>query len=89
MAELVAAGLTNREIATTLHLSPRTVEHHVSGALRKLGVPSRQGLAAQWSGLAAAQTRNRAARGHNTPRTGVNWVSVTPGTRMGGRVPNT
>ncbi|MFV0135023.1 LuxR C-terminal-related transcriptional regulator [Streptomyces sp. HMX87] len=56
VAELAAAGLTNREIATTLHLSPRTVEHHVSGAMRKLGVPSRQGLAAQWAALATAQS---------------------------------
>ncbi|MFJ7181118.1 LuxR C-terminal-related transcriptional regulator [Streptomyces massasporeus] len=48
VAELAAAGLTNREIAVTLHLSPRTVEQHVARAMRKLGTPSRQDLAAHW-----------------------------------------
>ncbi|MCZ7415239.1 helix-turn-helix transcriptional regulator [Streptomyces sp. WMMC897] len=45
VAELAATGLTNREIATTLHLSPRTVEQHVARAMRKLGTASRQDLA--------------------------------------------
>ena len=45
VADLAAAGLTNREIASTLHLSPRTVEQHVARAMRKLGTQSRQDLA--------------------------------------------
>ncbi|MER7489567.1 helix-turn-helix transcriptional regulator, partial [Streptomyces sp. NPDC126497] len=45
VAELAAAGMSNREIATTLHLSPRTVEQHVARALQKTGVHSRQQLA--------------------------------------------
>ncbi|MFK4596807.1 helix-turn-helix transcriptional regulator [Streptomyces pristinaespiralis] len=45
VAELAGTGLTNREIATTLHLSPRTVEQHVARAMRKLGTASRQHLA--------------------------------------------
>jgi DNA-binding CsgD family transcriptional regulator len=46
VAGLAGSGLTNREIAATLHLSPRTVEHHVSRAMRKMGVGLRQDLAA-------------------------------------------
>ncbi|MFK4729540.1 AAA family ATPase [Agromyces mediolanus] len=45
IAELVAEGHSNRDIAAALHLSPRTVETHVSRILRKTGVRSRAGLA--------------------------------------------
>ena len=38
---LVAGGATNREVAAALHMSPRTVEHHLRMAYRKLGVRSR------------------------------------------------
>ncbi|MGW0122128.1 LuxR C-terminal-related transcriptional regulator [Streptomyces sp. NPDC003327] len=44
VAELAAAGMSNREIAATLHLSPRTVEQHVARALQKTGAPSRKRL---------------------------------------------
>ena len=39
-------GLSDAEIATRLTLSERTVGHHVSAVLRKLGVPSRSRAAA-------------------------------------------
>lgn len=39
--QLVAAGLSNAEIAERLVLSPRTVHHHVSHILNKMGVDSR------------------------------------------------
>jgi DNA-binding CsgD family transcriptional regulator len=39
--ELVAEGLTNAEIATRLVISEKTVGHHVSAVLGKLGVGSR------------------------------------------------
>ncbi len=37
VASLVAQGLSNRQIATRLHLSERTVENHVTHILTKLG----------------------------------------------------
>ncbi|MBL1102128.1 LuxR C-terminal-related transcriptional regulator [Streptomyces coffeae] len=43
-AELAGAGMSNREIASALHLSPRTVEQHVARAIKKLGVASRHAL---------------------------------------------
>ncbi|MGG5258674.1 AAA family ATPase [Phycicoccus avicenniae] len=45
IARMVAHGRTNREIAGELVLSPRTVEYHVSNALRKVGLRSRTQLA--------------------------------------------
>jgi DNA-binding CsgD family transcriptional regulator len=38
---LVAEGLKNAEIAERLFLSPKTVDHHVSAILRKLGASTR------------------------------------------------
>jgi DNA-binding NarL/FixJ family response regulator len=40
-----ARGLTTREIALFLHISPKTVEHHLSRIYRALGVRSRAQLA--------------------------------------------
>ncbi len=42
---LVIAGLANKDIATALRLSPRTVEKHVENLLRKTGARSRTELA--------------------------------------------
>jgi DNA-binding CsgD family transcriptional regulator len=39
--DLMAQGLTNGEIADRLFVSKKTVEHHVSAVLAKLGVPTR------------------------------------------------
>jgi DNA-binding CsgD family transcriptional regulator len=54
--ELVADGLGNAEIATRLVISPKTVDHHVSAILAKLGMPNRTAAAAAAKrlGLASA-----------------------------------
>lgn len=44
VARRAAAGATAREIAAELYLSPRTVEHHLANAMRKLGISSRRQL---------------------------------------------
>jgi DNA-binding CsgD family transcriptional regulator len=45
VAELAAEGPTNREIAQTLFVTPKTVEVHLSSVYRKLGISSRSQLA--------------------------------------------
>jgi DNA-binding CsgD family transcriptional regulator len=46
--ELIAEGLSNAEIAAKLTLSPKTVDHHVSAVLARLGVRSRGQAAAEF-----------------------------------------
>jgi DNA-binding CsgD family transcriptional regulator len=53
VARLVAEGATNREIAQTLFLSPKTVERHVSNVFKKVGVRNRAELATRLWDLAA------------------------------------
>jgi DNA-binding NarL/FixJ family response regulator len=45
IAKLVAVGLTNRQIAERLYLSPRTVEAHLARLFTKLGVSTRAAVA--------------------------------------------
>lgn len=42
---LVAMGLSNREIARKLHISPRTAEHHVQHVYAKIDLSTRAGAA--------------------------------------------
>jgi DNA-binding NarL/FixJ family response regulator len=44
LAELAAAGLSNREIAQSLFVTVRTVEFHLSSVYRKAGIASRADL---------------------------------------------
>ena len=52
IAELVAQGLTNRDIAGNLVISPRTVDTHVENILTKLGYRSRSQIAAWFASRA-------------------------------------
>jgi DNA-binding CsgD family transcriptional regulator len=46
IAQLVAAGLTDRQIADRLGISVRTVDHHMRNIFNRLGVTNRAALAA-------------------------------------------
>ncbi|MGH3090631.1 MAG: LuxR C-terminal-related transcriptional regulator [Rubrobacteraceae bacterium] len=48
VAELVSEGFTNRRIAEKLFISKRTVDNHVRSILDKLGLDSREGVAARF-----------------------------------------
>jgi DNA-binding CsgD family transcriptional regulator len=47
VARLVVGGASNRDLAATLFISPRTVEAHLTAIFRKLGVRNRRQLAAR------------------------------------------
>jgi DNA-binding CsgD family transcriptional regulator len=47
VAQLAATGLTNREVAAALFMSPKTVEANLARAYRKLGIHSRAELGAR------------------------------------------
>jgi DNA-binding CsgD family transcriptional regulator len=63
---LVAQGLSNREIAARLTVSPRTVEKHVESLLRKTGTASRTQLVAV---AAASASIDETANGIRMPDT--------------------
>ena len=55
---LLAEGLTNTEIAARLHLSPKTVDHHVSAVLGKMDVHTREAAAELARGSDELRIRN-------------------------------
>ncbi len=50
VAELVSRGYTNDGAARALNVSIKTIEKHLGDVYRRLGIDSRAGLAARWSG---------------------------------------
>ncbi len=47
VARLVAGGMSNREAAAQLYLSPKTIEYHLAHIFAKLGIKTRYQLAAR------------------------------------------
>jgi hypothetical protein len=73
---LVAGGASNREVAAALYLSPRTVEHHLRMAYRKLGVRSRTEMTSHFGG-ARGQTTDLHGR-DGSPAAGPSGSSTSP-----------
>ncbi|HEY2206939.1 MAG TPA: response regulator transcription factor [Pseudonocardia sp.] len=61
--QLIADGLTNRQIGAELHLAEKTVKNYVSSMLHKLGFARRTEAAVYAAGRRAAGTPGAAARG--------------------------
>jgi len=55
IAQLAAAGKSNKDIAVAMYLSPRTVENHLYNAYVKLGVADRAALADALAELKSAE----------------------------------
>jgi DNA-binding NarL/FixJ family response regulator len=55
--DLVAVGQTNDEISQRLVISVKTVDHHVSAVLSKLGVGSRRQAATEAARLGLVDTK--------------------------------
>ncbi len=48
ITELIAAGFTNRQIGTRLHISENTVEYHLRHLYDRLGISTRSALVHFW-----------------------------------------
>jgi len=66
VAELAATGMTNREVAAAMFISPKTVEVKLSRAYRKLGIRSRAELGRRMAGI-VDQRREKPDSAHEEP----------------------
>ena len=55
---LLAEGLRNADIDARLHVSPRTVDHHVSAVMRKLEARTRAEAVARYRQISVAGATN-------------------------------
>jgi DNA-binding CsgD family transcriptional regulator len=62
VAQRIAGGMTNAEVASDLVISPKTVSAHVEHTLAKLGVSRRAEIAA-WVATVRAPARQEVASG--------------------------
>jgi DNA-binding CsgD family transcriptional regulator len=69
IARFVSQGLTNREVAAQLFLSPRTIDFHLRNVYRKLGISSRTALARLDLDSASIRARNDPSLQTPRPRT--------------------
>jgi non-specific serine/threonine protein kinase len=75
IARLIAVDMTNREIATRLFISERTVETHVTNMLNKLGVNSRIAIVRSLPGSLPAADDS----GNAFPPLGTSALKPAPG----------
>ncbi len=83
VADLAATGATNKEIAASMFISARTVEHNLTRVYRKLGISSRAtgrrwikadlAQLTRWGRLRSAAAIRRASR------SAVRWTEYRPG----------
>lgn len=64
VAHLVAAGLTNQQVAKEIYISVKTVEFHLGNIFAKLGISSRKDLGALVAGQDATEGRTSHERLH-------------------------
>jgi DNA-binding CsgD family transcriptional regulator len=67
ISQFVARGLSNRDVAAQLFLSPRTVDFHLRNVFRKLGIASRAELAQLGMGSADSVENPRRCAPDGTP----------------------
>jgi DNA-binding CsgD family transcriptional regulator len=75
VADLIALGYSDKQIAVELQLSPRTIHRHVVRLLERLGVENRAAAAAVWARRTMA--RDHSSAGDAATRTEGGDAAVT------------